>query len=116
MRLREPLLSLLPVVLLSGCVGAWKYTPTTSATASARPADCQLELFSTPPQRPYEELGVLEPSPSVARSAEDFLKEIRPSACAAGGDAVLAFVNDRGTYIRGTVLRYRATTSDAGAQ
>jgi hypothetical protein len=93
--------------VVTGCVGVgYNYIPTTSQRAAARPAGCGIDILTARPDRPFVELGVLEfgiPTNSVAA----FRTAVQPKVCAAGGDAVLAEVNGSGTYIRGTVLRYR---------
>jgi hypothetical protein len=108
LRLRFALLA--PGLLLGGCY-SWNFTPTTSARAQAKPPDCALEILTTAPARPYDELGILDNKGTNVYTADHFIELVRPHACAAGGDAVLTFVNSEGLYIKGTVLRFR---TDAG--
>jgi hypothetical protein len=96
-------------VAAAACAPQFRYTPTTSATATAKPADCSFDILSTRPSRPYDELGVLDlASGYQLHDAGRFRETIRPQACAAGADAVLADITNSGGYIRGTLIRYRA--------
>jgi hypothetical protein len=101
--------------VVTGCAAAaYNYVPTTSQSAAARPAGCGIDVLTARPDRPFVELGVLEwgiPTNSVAA----FRTAVRPKVCAAGGDAVLAEVNGNGTYVRGTVLRYRGADASPHA-
>ena len=102
----------LPIVLvaMAGCGGSYRYAQTTSVTAPAKPETCSFDVLSTRPDRPYDELGVLDFSGdqmAVAKSVTSFRDRVRPHVCGAGGDAVLAEVNGVGYYVRGTVIRYR---------
>jgi hypothetical protein len=102
--------SALLLVLVSGCFGGYRYTPTTATRSSAREPSCQFEILRTRPQREYLELGALDVKGDVTASPHDvatFRKLVQRSVCAAGGDAVLAVVNGFGAYVSGTVIKYR---------
>ncbi len=93
-------------VVIGGC-GSIQYTYTATSTAQgpAKP-DCDFQVLATPPEAgEYEEIGFVEP---VDRRPTDQVGEfkmlVRPHVCQAGGDAVLGELN-RGTYVRGVVLR-----------
>jgi hypothetical protein len=99
---------LVVLIAIAGCVG-YKYSTTTSVTAPSKPESCEFDVLSTRPDRPYDELGVLETSAGYeARSVSSFRDAILRDVCRAGGDAVLAEVNGLGHYVRGTVIRYRS--------
>jgi len=93
----------------------YDFTRTTTAPAAARPADCQIELFTTPPGKPFVELGALDwhraYAAALAHNAADFMRAVQPQVCGAGGSAILAQVNGDGAYVRGTVIRF--VTEDA---
>jgi hypothetical protein len=94
--------------ILVAC-SAYRYTPTTPHRAPPKPANCTFDLLTTRPDRPYDELGVVEPKVGGdAGSAREFIHLIRETTCQAGADAVLAEINGRGTYVRGTLIKYRA--------
>ena len=93
----------------TACTPNFKYTPTSSVVAQSKAADCAFDIRSTPPDYPYDELGVLEGGPPVgARSLESFREAVAEKVCAAGGTAVLPEVNGHGVYIRAAVIRARA--------
>jgi hypothetical protein len=104
------------VVPLAACgayLYGYDYTPTTRYVAFApRPVGCAFDLLTTPPGRPYVELGVLE-TLMGAPSASTFRASVGAQACRVGGDAVLTEVNGRGVYFRGTVMRYLDRAPDA---
>jgi len=78
-----------------------------------KPSDCTFDLLSTRPDRPYDEMGVVEWDMAAVRSAREFVDLIREQTCRAGADAVLAEVNGGGVYVRGTVFKYRAVAAAA---
>ncbi|MFY2561204.1 hypothetical protein ACN469_26625 [Corallococcus terminator] len=100
---------LLSLALASfGCYSTkYSYARTTQATAEARPATCQVDLFTTRPEGSFVELGVLENRYVPRSTANEFVEAVRSQVCEAGGDAVLAEVNGFGNYIRGTVIRFK---------
>lgn len=108
---RLALLALALAAAAAACAAPIRYdfTRTTTANATVRPADCQIELFTAPPGKPYVELGVLDwhrrELSKRAYNAADFMRAVRPQVCGVGGNAVLAEVNDDGAYVRGTVIR-----------
>jgi hypothetical protein len=97
-----------------GCV-TYSYLPVAASTAP-REAGCKVQVFSKPPERPYESLGLLENDALAlaAVNAQEFLNSVRESVCRAGGDAVIATVDPTGKFVRGTVIRFR-DAQDAGA-
>jgi len=96
------------LLISAGC--AYKFTQTTPRSATRRPLDCVFEVLTRQPDQPFSELGVLDFMGGAAKAAPDarsFAQSVRRDVCRAGGDAVLAEVNGRGKYIRGTVIKYR---------
>ncbi|MGE0158512.1 MAG: hypothetical protein AB7T31_03815 [Gemmatimonadales bacterium] len=77
------------VAAASGCVSV-SYVPT-AAALPPKPRDCEIQVFSAgPPQRPYQELGILEGKGSFSSSdLEDVLPKLREEACLVGGDAIV---------------------------
>jgi len=100
----------LPVLFFvaAACTGH-RYAQTTNVTAPSKPAACSFDVLSTRPDRPYDEIGVLDArhASNASTDAGSFRDSIREDVCRAGGDAVLAEVNGQGHYVRGIVLRYR---------
>ncbi len=87
----------------AGC--AYRFTRTQPAEPP-RPADCEVDFLSTLPSRPYVELGVFEPDGDSAAELRAFTLRVRPAACAAGADAVIAKVNGVGSYVQGVAIKY----------
>ena len=96
-----------PLVL--GCVAGGAYTRTTDKAYPARPPGCTFKVFTSAPQEPYEEIGVVDHihrGDNVGASdIREFMGVMRPYVCRSGGDAVLAFVNGMGWYVKGTVIK-----------
>ncbi len=94
-------------VLALGCV-TYSYLPVT-AQAPPRGAHCRVQVFTKPPEQPYESLGILDNDALslAAVNGQEFLNSVRESVCQAGGDAVIATVGPTGKFTRGTVIRFR---------
>jgi hypothetical protein len=71
----------------------------------ARDPTCQLGFLSAPPAVSYTELGVFERGIIAVYSAEDFKTAVQTAACAAGADAVIAEIDRKGIYVRGTAIK-----------
>jgi hypothetical protein len=99
-------------LLLGGCGGPmYLYGQTGKAAGDRKPDDCRFPLLEAPPERPFEEIGVVAPEDieygSLADTAFEFEDQIRRYVCAAGGDAVVAEKNKWARYERGTIIRYK---------
>ena len=92
---------LLMIALLAGCASA-KFIAT-GPTYPARADDCDIEVFSSkPPEREYEELGIIEGEGSFgADSLEDVLPKMKREACRAGGDAIILTSSQKSVEIYG---------------
>ena len=91
---------------LSGCVPSYRFTRTTRLVTTPKPVNCAFELYTTRPDRPFDEVGVLEGG-LPASDARGFFRAVRPHVCRVGGDGVLTEINGQGVYVRGTVIRFR---------
>src|SRR5258708_1449226 len=94
--------------LLAGCGITYRYRSTTSVAAAPKPPTCQFDVLSMPPDKPYDQIGILKAGDPAAADPEVFADVVRAKVCEAGGDAVVAKVNGLGVYIEGSVIRYRA--------
>jgi hypothetical protein len=104
-------------LVVAGCIqyaAHYDYVPTTQTRAAPKPENCDFELLTTRPDRPYDELGIVEPAVKRASSVVEFRDRIRADVCRAGGDAVLSEIGGSGLYERGTVIRYRGRGTAAG--
>ncbi len=100
----------------SACVKA-TFVPTGGASPPKAP-DCQIQVFSSAvPDRPYEEMGIVEGEGSLWKAdLEDVLPKLKEEACLAGGDAIIMQSNNtfaegedgvRVQRITATVIRWR---------
>jgi len=105
-------------LLAVGCAAAQtQYTATSSVRAQPKPESCSFDVLTTRPQRPFEELGIIDFTGGVVYktghraglpdSASELKDKAAQTVCRAGGDAVLADVNGLGQYVRATVIRYK---------
>ena len=73
-----------------------------------READCDFNIFTTPPTDPYVELGVVEftePNGGGARSLQRAKQVAAPHVCKAGGNGLLVWTSDaRGQIPKATVV------------
>ena len=84
---------------VSACVKA-SFIPT-GAVYPAKPPNCDIPVFSSAiPERPYEELGLVEGQGEGWKSdLEDVLPKLKEKACLAGGDGIILFSSD--TFAQG---------------
>ncbi len=101
----------LAALALAACGTPYIYGPTAPTAAPPKPADCAFVLLEAAPSRPFEELGVIAPEDirfgSVPDSEIRFRHAVGETVCRAGGDAVVVERSRGGSYVRGTVIRYR---------
>jgi hypothetical protein len=96
------------LVLIAGCApSTYAYTPTIARGLAPRPQGCAFEVATTPPERPYEEVGTLDYyNGTEPRTVDDFKRAVATQVCQVGGDGVVAVANDKGQLTKGTVIRY----------
>ena len=102
------------VLFASGCV-SYSYTRTGMVQSAPRGANCDFAVLTVAPDRQFDELGVLDAGGGAAIDIRGFSEAVGPSVCAAGGDAVLAVKNGRGSYMSGTVIKFRDSQPEAPA-
>jgi len=103
------------LMLLPACgmyAPSYKLT-NTGAAGLAKPATCDFIIATTKVDRPYDEIAILDCGPNRAADVAEFKQSVRAQVCGVGGDAVIAEVNGYGSYVRGTVLRWK---DDAAAK
>jgi hypothetical protein len=100
------------LALLLSCAHGYRFTRTTSTRVAPREPTCSIDVLTTVPQRPYQELGYLDYFERAAGNASDFRDQVRPLACKAHGQAVIARINAFGGYSGGTVIVWRAGSTD----
>lgn len=106
----------LSILGVGGCVSA-TFVPTGAAYPAKAP-DCAIQVFSSAlPDRPYEEVGIVEGEGDWWKSdLEDVLPKLKEEACLAGGDGIVLIENDtfsegeagiRVQRISATVIRWK---------
>lgn len=103
---------LLAASMLTGCLPYADFVKTGDAAPfAALPPDCELNVFTTEPSKPYVELGLIEFSqnglgalgPRNVQEAKTLSQEY---VCQAGGNGLLLWtVNGYGQYIKATVIK-----------
>jgi hypothetical protein len=108
-------ITILGVMLLSSCsyyAVQPRYVLTKTGTpGAAKPKGCDFAIVTTKVERAYDEVAILD-STVTAENAAAFKEAVGPDVCDLGGDAVLAEVNGKGGYVRGTVLRWKETAAN----
>lgn len=99
------------LLLLAACATlapAYKVTRT-GTTGAAKPASCDFIIATTKVDRSYDEIAILDCDPNrpFASDVAAFKESVRAQVCGVGGDAVIAEVNGYGSYVRGTVLKWK---------
>jgi hypothetical protein len=91
-------------------------TPGSAKPGAAKPADCDFQLVNLPPQKDFEEIGMVTHIAGNRESNPKIFKEsIRQDVCSVGGEIVLTQVNDLGEFVRGTIVRLTPTPSTINA-
>jgi hypothetical protein len=115
----------LSVVLLVGtallsvaCAPAVTYSPASARTYPKKAGDCFLEVYSTAPQRRYDELGTFDihvgGGSRKIESTGALREAIGPDACELGADALIAFTyNGLSLYTRAVAIRWTARAAPA---
>lgn len=102
----------LATLLSAGCGTRYIYGRTGEVVAAAKPPNCAYVLLDAPPDKPFDELGVLAPNDiefgDMSGGPTPYKETVGEQVCAAGGDAVVVERDDNGRYVRGTVIKYRA--------
>jgi len=100
--------SLVALVLLAGCVPlSYTYTPSTNKPVSRKPDNCKFEVYTTPPQEGYEELGVLDLYNGTApNDPAKFKSAVAEQVCGNGGDGVIAIRDDKGAISKGQIIHF----------
>lgn len=98
---------LLVLACLAGCVPtSYAYTPASSRPPASKPENCTFDIV-TAPQEDLEEVGVLQHyNGELPKTADAFRAAIAKQVCRVGGDAVIPVIDDKGRYVKGTVIRY----------
>lgn len=97
----------LVLALLVGCTPTtFAFSPTINGT-KAKQENCPFEVLTSPPTRDFEEIGTLDfyngPEPKTLAA---FKSAVSNQVCAVGGDAVVATVDAKGVFSKGTVIGY----------
>jgi hypothetical protein len=96
---------------LGACAGKYHYVPLEEVVAQPKEDDCDFAVFESPPEAPYDSLGILAPadieSERLDEDVEDFRDFAAKSVCAAGGDGLVAERDREGRYVRGTIIKLK---------
>jgi hypothetical protein len=119
MHLRLLAVLLLPLTpSISACASGTVLTQTGPAYPPRDPR-CEFLAFAAQPSTGFVQIGTVDIDPkswAPFERLDDFKAEIRPYVCKAGGDAVIAYVNGHGWYIKAIVLKQvTAPTAPAAA-
>ena len=97
------------LTLLAGCSPVtYAYTPASNLPVSPKPDNCVFEVLSAPSSEDFEELGYLEHyNGGKPKTADKFKAAVAKQVCGAGGDAVVAIMDNKGELTKGTIIRFR---------
>lgn len=99
-------------ILLGACSTA-SFNKTGTFNADPLGPNCEFAIFTTSPDKPYKELGLIEFSGNFMsgklggpESITELKEMARESVCSSGGNAVLAWeTNGIGVYKKATVIK-----------
>src|SRR5688572_10856023 len=91
---------LIVLLLVAGCVPlSYAWTPASAKAVSPKPDNCKVEVFTSQPEQAYEELGTVKHyNGTPPKQAEKLRAAVAKQVCSAGGDAVIAFADEKGEY------------------
>ncbi|MCP5325489.1 MAG: hypothetical protein H7A09_04065 [Oceanospirillaceae bacterium] len=103
---------LLAASMLVGCSPSTSFIKTgDTAPLAALPPNCEFNIFTTEPSKPYIELGLMEftKTPVSAygpRNVQEAKTLSQEYVCQAGGNGLLLWtVNGYGQYLKATVIK-----------
>jgi hypothetical protein len=98
----------LAALLFAGCSPTtFTLTPASAKGYVSKPSNCPIEILTAPPTGNYEEVATLEYyNGKEPKTVDAFKKAVHERACQAGGDAVIAIANEKGQYMKGSVIHY----------
>jgi hypothetical protein len=98
----------LALVLAAGCAPtSYTYTPSVRRGPQSRPEGCAVDVMTSPPEKRFEEVGTLDfYNGTEPTTVEGFKRAVAKQVCQVGGDAVIAIVNEKLQFTKGTVIRY----------
>ena len=114
MTTRCSFLVLAVLALATACGPTISYQRASAQTYPAKPASCELDVLTLPPQRSFVEIGTFDIAngDSVIDTSERLLNELRAQACQVGADAIFAQSNGQGVYVKATAIRYEGEHDD----
>lgn len=101
-------------LLSTACAPGATYSPASSRTYPKKADNCFLQVFSTPPQKPYDELGTFDIhvggwETHQIESVSALREALGPQACRLGADALIAFTyNGLSVYTRAVAIHWTA--------
>src|SRR5215510_8105448 len=114
--------TILPLLMATALAGCRSITYTRSSTAlyQPKPLNCQLQVLSLSPQRPFVELGTFDiTNRGDGRNVEtvpELLEAVGERACQEGADAIVGLKSGEGVYVQASAIRWQeasTTTSSA---
>ena len=104
-------------LLLFALVGCspitYAWTPASAKATHPRPEGCKFEVYTSTPQDAYEELGTLQHyNGGVPKTVDKFRDAVAKQVCDSGGDGVIAQMDDKGEFSKGTVIHKTAPMAE----
>ena len=98
---------LLAFALLAACTPtSYAFSPTVKAV-TPKADNCPVDVVTSPPSRDFQEIGTLEfYNGTEPKTLDEFKKDVAKQVCQVGGDAVIAVMDDKGQFTKGTVIAY----------
>ena len=83
------------------------FTKTSASQLTSKSDDCAFDIITLSPQKPYEEVGVIDFLPLYIKDIATFKMAIQKIVCQNGGDGVIPTINSSGYYIKATIIKYK---------
>lgn len=88
---------------------SYRLSTTQQIATTPKPASCDFRVVNLPPQGDFEEIATLDFVYDPAHNPDEFKQAVHDKVCSVGGDVVVSEINGNGLYVRGTILRARAS-------
>ena len=104
---------LIATVLLLTTACTAQFTKTGENTFSSYSANCNFAIYTTSPNKPFDEVGIIEFQPVFMVGFPSSIAKVRnesaPLVCANGGDGLLVWEsNGMGQYLKATIIRFKS--------
>ena len=100
------LIPLFMAIIGSSCI-TYDFSVTNQLNLDPKPETCDYRVFTTNPQIPFEEVGIISFGLVFPRTIEGVRDQASHDVCQSGANGLIVWqANSAGRYVKATVIRY----------